>query len=45
MSNQEYINKYRDDDEIIKTWFQVRDRQGHIYNIDGIVNPMKVDNR
>jgi len=45
MSNREYIDKYKDDDEIIKTWFQVKDRSGKMVDIDGIVNPLKIDNR
>ena len=45
MSNQTYIEKYKDQDEIIRTYFQVRDRYGRLENIDGIVSPLKVDNR
>lgn len=45
MSNREYIEKYGDEDEIIKTWFQVKDRSGNTVNVDGIVNPLKIDNR
>lgn len=45
MSNREYIEKYKDEDEIIKTWFQVRDRSGKAIDINGLVNPLKIDNR
>ena len=45
MSNADYIEKYKDQDEIIRTYFQVRDRYGQLKNIDGIVSPLKVDNR
>ena len=45
MSNKEYIEKYKDEDEVIKTWFQVRDRSGNTVDVTGIVNPLKVDNR
>lgn len=39
--NKELINKYKNDKIIIKTYYT--DSQG--VNIDGIVNPLKVDNR
>ena len=45
MSNQTYIEKYKDQDEIIRTYFQVRDRYGRLENVDGIVSPLKGDNR
>ena len=45
MSNAEYIEKYKDQDEIIRTWFQVKDRFGKRIDVKGIVNPLKIDNR
>ena len=45
MSNAEYINKYKDQDEIIRTWFQVKDRAGKVVDVNGLVNPLKIDNR
>ena len=45
MSNADYIEKYKDQDEIIRTYFQTRDRYGQLKNVDGIVSPLKVDNR
>lgn len=45
MSNREYIEKYKDTDEIIKTYYAMRDRYGRNVNVDGIVNPLKIDNR
>lgn len=39
--NEELINKYKNDKVIIKTYYT--DKQG--VNIDGIVNPLKIDNR
>lgn len=43
--NKYYIEKYKDFDKIIKTYFQAKDKFGKIVNIDGIVNPLKIDNR
>ncbi len=43
--NKYYIEKYKDFDKIIKTYFQAKDRFGKLINIDGIVNPLKIDNR
>jgi len=45
MSNADYIQKYKDTDEIIRTYFQARDRYGQLKNVDGIVSPLKIDNR
>ena len=43
--NRYYIEKYKDFDKIIKTYYQVKDKLGRTVNIDGIVNPLKIDNR
>lgn len=40
-----YIEKYKDFDKIIKTYYQAKDHNGKLINIDGIVNPLKIDNR
>ena len=40
-----YIEKYKDFDKIIKTYYQVKDVNGKLVNVDGIVNPLKIDNR
>lgn len=45
MSNKEYIDKYKNTDEIISTYYQLKDKLGRLVTIDGIVNPLKVDNR
>ena len=45
MSNKEYIDKYAGEDEVIQTWYQVKDRSGNMSVIDGIVNPLRIDNR
>jgi len=45
MTNADYIEKYKDQDEIIRTYFQVRDKYGQLNDIDGVVSPLKIDNR
>ena len=44
-TNKYYIDKYKDFDTIIKTYYQAKDANGKLINIDGIVNPKKIDNR
>ena len=44
-TNKYYIDKYKDFDKIIKTYYQAKDANGKLINIDGIVNPKKIDNR
>lgn len=44
-TNKYYIDKYKDFDTIIKTYYQTKDENGRLINIDGIVNPRKIDNR
>ena len=43
--NQELISKYKNDKVIIKTYYQAKDLNGMLANVDGIVNPLKIDNR
>lgn len=43
--NRYYIEKYKDFDKIIKTYYQAKDKLGKTVNIDGVVNPLKIDNR
>lgn len=45
MSNKYYIEKYKDFDDIIKTYYKAEDVNGKIVDIKGIVNPLKIDNR
>jgi len=44
-TNKYYIDKYKDFDIIIKTYYQTKDTNNKLINIDGIVNPRKIDNR
>ena len=45
MSNQYYIEKYKDLKDIEKYYFQLRDKNNKLINIDGIVNPLMINNR
>jgi hypothetical protein len=44
-SNKYFIEKYKEFDEIIKTYYQAKDYNGNIININNIVTPLKIDNR
>ena len=44
-SNKYFIEKYKEFDEIIKTYYQAKDHNGKVINIDGLVVPLKIDNR
>ena len=41
-SNKYFIEKYKEFDEIIKTYYQAKDRNGKVINIDGLVVPLKI---
>ena len=43
--NKYYIEKYNDFDRAIMTYYQARDINGKVVDINGIVNPRKIDNR
>ena len=43
--NKYYIEKYKDFGKIIATKYQMKDSSGKTIDIDGIVNPLKIDNR
>lgn len=43
--NKYYIEKYKDFDKIIATMYQAKNQSGKTINIDGIVTPLKIDNR
>lgn len=45
VENKYYIEKYKDFDRIIATKFQMKDAFGKQVEIDGIVTPLKIDNR
>jgi hypothetical protein len=44
-TNQYYIEKYKDFDSVIKTYYEAKDHNGKTIKIDGIVTPLKIDNR
>lgn len=43
--NERLIEKYRDFDRIIKTYYQTRDKAGRRLDVDGVVNPHRLDFR
>lgn len=43
--NEKLIEKYKDFDKVIKTYYQAKDHNGKLVNLDGIINPLKIDNR
>ncbi len=43
--NRYYIEKYKDFDKIIATMYQAEDASGRVVDIDGVVTPLKIDNR
>lgn len=45
MNNRDYINIYKDEKRIISDFYKVRDKMGKMVQLDGIVNPLKLDNR
>lgn len=44
-NNRQLIEKYKDFDSVVKTYYQAKDHNGKLVNIDGIVNPLKLDFR
>ena len=43
--NKYFIEKYKDFDKIIATKYQMKDTSGNYVDIDGVVTPLKIDNR
>ena len=43
--NKYFIEKYKDFDKIIATKYQMKDASGNDVDIDGVVTPLKIDNR
>ena len=43
--NQYYIEKYKDFDGIIMTYYGSNDKDGNMVLVDGTVTPLKIDNR
>lgn len=44
-TNKYYIEKYKDFDTVIKTYYEAKDHNGKTIKIDGLVTPLKIDNR
>lgn len=45
MSNQYYIEKYKDFDKILKGYYSVKDNNGNLIELTDIVSPLKIDSR
>lgn len=45
MTNQDYINAYKNETRIISDYYKFKDARGKICELSGIVNPLKIDNR
>ena len=43
--NSDFINAYKFDNSIITDSYKIKDNKGNIVNLDGIINPLVVDNR
>ena len=45
MTNQDFINSYKSDEKIISDWYKIKDSKGKLVDLDGIISPLKIDNR
>lgn len=45
MTNKDYIDAYKSEDRILTDYYKYRDTNGNVVNLEGIVNPLKIDNR
>ena len=43
--NSEFINEYKFDNTIITDSYKIKDSKGNLVNLDGIINPLVIDNR
>ena len=43
--NEQLIEKYKDFDKVIMTKYKAKDHNGKLVDIDGVVNPLVIDNR
>lgn len=44
-SNKDYINSYKGEERIISDYYRFKDGNGNKIELDGIITPLKVDNR
>ena len=44
-TNEMLINTYKEDTKIISDFYKYKDSKGDIIKLDGIINPLKIDNR
>jgi len=45
MNNQDFINAYKGDQKLISDYYKTRDKYGREIVLDGIISPLKIDNR
>lgn len=43
--NEELVKKYGTLERIITDFYRIKDKGGNIITLDGIINPLKIDNR
>lgn len=43
--NETLIEKYKTEDKILTDFYKVKDKSGKVITLDGIINPLKIDNR
>jgi len=44
-TNQDFINAYKNEDRILSDFYTWKKSNGKTVVLDGIVNPLKIDNR
>ena len=45
MTNQDFIDSDKSDEKIISDWYKIKDSKGKLVDLDGIISPLKIDNR
>lgn len=45
MNNNDYIDSYKDEKQILSDYYKFRDKNGVVKELVGIINPLKIDNR
>lgn len=44
-TNKQIIEKYKNEKILIKTFYQIKNSDGKLVNLNGVVTPLKIDNR
>ena len=45
MNNKDFIDAYKSEEKIISDYYKFKDKNGNVFDITGIVNPLQIDNR